>query len=118
MAKKGIYNKIIASLMLVLFIFYYANNNLFLHSHVINGIIVVHSHFHNDKHHSHKSGDHTTNDVNLIEHLSNFQSLSPSLLCSEFKPNIFRSNLLFPKATAEFNFGYAGFISLRAPPVL
>lgn len=118
MAKRKTLNKILASFMLVLFIFYYANNNLFLHEHVINGVTIVHSHFHNDRHHSHKSGDHTTNDVDLIVHLSNFQSLSPTFFNPDCTLLVFETNIITKKIEKEKNLGYVGFISLRAPPAI
>ncbi|MFA6200713.1 MAG: hypothetical protein WC679_09945 [Bacteroidales bacterium] len=117
MAKKEIFRKILASCMLILFVAFYANNNLFEHVHIINGTFVVHSHFHTDKHHSTKSGNHTTKEVTLIAHVSNLQILSPNFFYSDFKPFICETDIFFQKPTGKTNFGYVGFISLRAPPV-
>ena len=60
-----------ASLMLLLFTAYYANVTLFCHTHIVNGVTLVHSHFHNQHHHDTDDGGHTVVELTLIAHLTN-----------------------------------------------
>lgn len=65
--------KIVACLLLTLFVCHYANISLFYHSHTVNGLLVSHSHIHTSDHA--KTGKHTASDFSLISGLSDFQSL-------------------------------------------
>lgn len=59
-----------ASLMLLLFVGYYVNVNFFCHTHIINGVTLVHSHFH-DKHHGDTDeGGHTATELTLIANMA------------------------------------------------
>jgi hypothetical protein len=49
----------------------------FQHSHIINGVTIVHSHFHNDTHT--QSGSHGVNELTMISTLSDFQSFQAGL---------------------------------------
>ena len=85
----------------VLFISYMAGITLFTHSHVVNGVTIVHSHpFKKGSEHSH-----TTVEFQLI-HLLNHVLVTDSGL------------ILFIRPQAEpYHRSCPGVISLRAPPV-
>jgi len=62
--------QVTASLMLLLFVGYYADVNCFSHAHIINGVTIVHSHLHNAHHHDTNAGGHTSAEITLIANLS------------------------------------------------
>lgn len=55
--------------LLLLFATYYIDVNCFVHSHVVNGVTIVHSHIHRNSHHASDDGGHTTWQVNLIANI-------------------------------------------------
>ena len=59
-----------ASLMLLLFVGYYVDVNFFCHSHLVNGVTIVHSHFHNQHHHDTNEGGHTATELTLIANMA------------------------------------------------
>jgi hypothetical protein len=99
---------------MVIFALYYANICFFYHSHIINGVTIVHSHFHGEAHT--QTGTHNSSELTLIAALSVFQSLQTNLcfaglgifflLQAIIRP--FFKGSVIPKAVAC--------ISLRAPP--
>ena len=107
----------IAALFLLLFVAYYSNVTLFEHTHIINGVTIVHSHFHADSHHNSRSGGHTANNVTLISQLNNFQTTGSGIQLFSF--GISDYTLLIVSHADDFaivqqnGFNY----SLRAPPV-
>lgn len=56
--------------MLLLFVGYYANVSLFCHTHIVNGVTLVHSHFHNQHHHDTDEGGHTATELTLIANMA------------------------------------------------
>ena len=98
-------------LLLALFLMYQVSITLFTHVHIVNGVMIVHSHPSSEKHHTH-----TTGQVILIAHLSTIQTLEPGgqtemtvfrpvLYVLEYKTNTFRAKALCAQC-----------IHLRAPP--
>ena len=64
----------IARSLLVLMVFYFGYIGIFQHSHVINGVTVIHSHVHSQTHQNTESGGHSCSEITLISQLSNFQT--------------------------------------------
>ncbi len=98
----------------VLFVSYMAGITLFTHSHVVNGVTIVHSHpFKKGAGHSH-----TTNEVQLIHHLSHVLATDAGIAPVSFS---YIPIYIIVLATAVLCFGHtrrcAGLIHLRAPPV-
>ncbi len=56
----------IARALLVLFIFYYASSTLFIHSHIIDGEVITHSHPYSSTSHTHTGAS-----IELISLLNN-----------------------------------------------
>ena len=52
--------------LLLLFAAYYIDVNCFVHSHIVNGVTIVHSHIHKESHHASNDGGHTMWQINLI----------------------------------------------------
>lgn len=97
----------------ILFIFYFGGITLFTHTHVVNGVIIVHSHPYNSEH------THTAQQAETIFFLSSFytygdipQPLSPVLWLSVIGILTVPTLCYRPIKTTY------GVISLRAPPVL
>lgn len=59
-----------ASLMLLLFVGYYVDVNFFCHSHIVNGVTIIHSHIHNQHHHDTDEGGHTATELTLIANMA------------------------------------------------
>ncbi|MCB6963284.1 MULTISPECIES: hypothetical protein [Phocaeicola] len=98
-------------LLLTLFLTYQVSITLFTHVHIVNGVMIVHSHPLSGKHHTH-----TTGQVISIAHLSTIHTLEaevqaemtvfrPLLYVLEYKINTFRAKALCAQC-----------IHLRAPP--
>ena len=69
--------RIIAALLLLLFAHYWCGISLFTHSHVVNGVVVVHSHPYKAEH------AHTQSQIKTIFQLSTFQTLGDASPCIE-----------------------------------
>ena len=111
--------KLVRILLLLLFIGYYGGITLFPHSHIVNGITIVHSHpFRSDKGGDSSKLPHSDKELMLIQLLSGF-------LTTVFAIWIFESilRLLLQKIKVySTTDGYAESggdcnYSLRAPPV-
>lgn len=61
---------LLAAGLLVVFGVYYSNVTLFYHTHIINGVTIVHSHSHAQHHHDSKDGGHTVVQLTLIAQLT------------------------------------------------
>jgi hypothetical protein len=107
--------QLISCLLIVIFALYYANICFFYHSHIINGVTIVHSHFHGEAHS--QAGTHSSSELTLISMLSSFHSLQASLcfaglvifllLQAIIRP-LFKGNVIPKPVTC---------VSLRAPPL-
>lgn len=100
-----------ASLFLTVFVVYYAIISAYAHVHVVNGVMVVHSHPFSDQH------THTAGQTLVLHYLTDFHSLEasvPLFVSSPFQPAFLIDytehvpTCLLP----EFDSG----IGLRAPP--
>ncbi len=56
--------------LLLLFAAYYIDVNCFVHSHIVNGVTIVHSHIHKESHHASNDGGHTMWQISLIANIS------------------------------------------------
>ncbi|MDR2968900.1 MAG: hypothetical protein LBV32_04765 [Tannerellaceae bacterium] len=112
MSKKS--RQIISCILIVIFTLFYANICFFYHSHIINGVTIVHSHIHSKAHA--QTGTHSVTELTLISTLSSFQTLQAGLcfaglgiflLFQAIIRPLFRDRTI-PKSVAC--------VSLRAPP--
>lgn len=97
----------------ILFISYLAGITLFTHSHVVNGVTIVHSHpFKKGSEHSH-----TAVEFQLIHDLNHFQTTDGGFFCV-FAPFIalLLCMLLWCPQQAGHIAPCVGAVSLRAPP--
>ena len=110
---KRLYLNIMKWLLPVLFISYMAGITLFTHSHVVNGVTIVHSHpFKKGAEHSH-----TTVEFQLIHFLNHFQTIDAGILpvFTSFVALLLCTLLWCPQQTGRLT-PCAGVVSLRAPP--
>jgi len=130
MKKMVAYRQLIAGFLLLLFVAFYANSTLFTHIHIIDGVKVAHSHFHNKCHSnscdhyygsdSNKpplSGGHSHEELILIAQKTAFETLGISLhaLTSPFATTICDDTKFFLSEHPEVGF-YTSFF-LRGPPL-
>lgn len=66
---------VIAASLMMLFVTYYVNATMFWHSHIINGVTIVHSHIHGAEHTTLPGGGHSSREVTLISLCSALQYL-------------------------------------------
>jgi hypothetical protein len=104
------------SILILIFVFYYANISFFYHSHTINRLTIRHSHFHGVNHT--KTGTHSDSELSLISVLSAFQSLQAALCCAG--TGLFLSFMIIFRIGAEEKpvSTVYGTSLLRAPPAL
>ena len=62
--------RIAAMGLLLLFATYYVQVNFFVHSHIVNGVTIVHSHMHRSSHHDTDTGGHDSTELTLIATLN------------------------------------------------
>lgn len=108
--------QVISCVLVVIFALYYANISFFYNSHVINGVTIVHSHFHGKTHK--QTGTHSESELTLMSVLSFFHSLQANVcfvalevffLLQAIIPPLFTDRII-PKSVAC--------ITLRTPPTL
>ncbi len=103
-------------LLLTLFLTYQVSITLFTHVHIVNGVMIVHSHPSSEKHHTH-----TTGQVISIADLSTIHTLEPEeqaemtvfrplLYVLEYKINTFRAESAL---CAMYPFARSSFLSLK-----
>ena len=105
--------KLIAIFLAMLFVSDYVNDHFFFHSHIIDNVLVVHSHIHSDSHHQTPSGGHTRQDFNFFIHYDD----CPTPFISRFIPIEFHicSNKLIEANVHVFSIHFVN-LKLRAPP--
>lgn len=84
------YRGMVAVGLLLLMTTYYVQVNCFVHSHIVNGVTIIHSHVHRNAHHSSEDGGHNDQEITLIAQLQSqlllteaapSASLQPALYC-------------------------------------
>jgi len=112
--------KFFAASVLSLFLAYLAGTSCFLHTHIVNGVTIVHSHFYNSP--SEDTGErnshqHSTSELTLIATLSHIESDPPSTLIAP--PDILPDQMTIP-VPGGTDYSFAGCFlsySLRGPPL-
>jgi hypothetical protein len=109
--------KITSLFLLMLFVGYYGSVTLFFHSHIINGVTIVHSHIHTETHHDTQSGGHTQQSITLIAQISHFDYVDISGN-AQLKPlQLCRDTACCVPAVRWVTSIHLHNCSLRAPPV-
>lgn len=113
---KQIYLNIMKWFLPVLFISYMAGITLFTHSHVVNGVTIVHSHpFKKGGEHSHTTVEFQL--IHILDHtLVTDNGLTP--LFVDFCPVLFYVFFSASPQRMRYCRPCPGAISLRAPPVV
>jgi len=116
--EKGKYRikQIIASAFIVLFAVYYADITFFEHTHIINGVTVVHSHFYNNNHQKTPSGGHTTTEITFFAVNSLFQTFQDVLSPVDMTLFLVLCSVFFIPVHTNYSQGFQHFSLLRAPP--
>lgn len=108
--------QVISCVLVVVFALYYANISFFYNSHVINGVTIVHSHFHGKNHE--QSDTHSENELKLISVLSFFQSLQATVCFVALEVFFLLQEVITLRITDHFIPKTVACITLRAPPSL
>jgi hypothetical protein len=88
----------------------------FYHSHIINGVTIVHSHIHNKAHA--QTDAHSSSELTLISVLSAFQSLEGALGFAGLGIFLLLQTFILPFFEKRIISKPVTHISLRAPPSL
>lgn len=101
-----------AAMLLTVFMAYYAIISVYAHVHVVNGVMVVHSHPFKDKH------SHPTGQTLVLHYLTHFSSLEAGPAVEIEAPDIrfihkSYDRYVVTRILSDYNSG----IYLRAPPV-
>ena len=109
------YKQLTAGLLFLLFSAFYVKTSLFLHTHIIDGVKVVHSHIHTANHTNSPYDEHTDAEIELIDKLSDYQTLAHNF--STIVPNADMSFHKFQSAeVAKPQTEFLDFFFLRGPP--
>jgi len=105
--------------LLILFLGYYVSISSFTHTHIVNGVVIVHSHpynpFSKGKPVNHQ---HSANGFVLIHFLSHFLTTVSFLAFSiEVYKKVLRKHILKNNKENSFNLFFLCSNSLRAPPL-
>jgi hypothetical protein len=98
----------------MLFALYYANICFFYHTHIINGVTIVHSHIHSAAHA--QTGTHSSSELTLISILSSFQTLQAGLCIAGLGIFLYIQAIIRPFVEDRIIRKTADCISTRAPP--
>jgi hypothetical protein len=99
---------------MVIFALYYANICFFYHSHIINGVTIVHSHMHHKAHA--QTGTHSSSELTLISALSAFQTLQANLGFAALGIFLLLQAAIRPFFEKRIISRTVIYASLRAPP--
>ena len=114
--KKYHFKQIISTVLLILFVLYYADITLFQHTHIINGVTIVHSHFHNRNHEKTPTGGHTATEVTFFADSSLFQTFGDILTFIDILLSLVFCGVVFVPIYNKYSKGFHDFFFLRAPP--
>jgi hypothetical protein len=108
--------QITGRILIVLFAFYYVSICFFYHSHILNGVTIVHSHIHSKAHA--QTGTHSDSELNLISTLSSFLSLKAGASFVELEVFLLLQCFILPFFERKLILRPVACLSLRAPPAL
>jgi len=101
----------------LLFIVYVGSISLFIHSHVINGVTIVHSHFYKMAGGKPQGHHHSQSEVQFIHNLSTILIANPILFLFILALFLHKPIILLTRPPQRnYNCSAKGHISLRAPP--
>lgn len=103
-------------LVMCVFMIYWVNIIAFPHRHIINGQLIVHSHFHKAYHHSTTNGNHTSSEINLISHLSQYEADSHTSVSNSPTEHLSGELNVLPIYSPIINDWRLEFFILRGPP--
>lgn len=117
---KDILRRAKAATLLLLFSVYYAGATLCTHTHVVEGVTIVHSHIYGQNHIDGSTGEdggHTPTEITLIAALQNFIADTPSLHYTIEQPISYVENHTLPIPPPVFE-NYSTLVpTLRGPPL-
>lgn len=106
--------QLVSCILMMIFVVYYANICFFYHSHIINGITIVHSHIHSQAHA--QTDAHSSSELTLISVLSSFQTLQAGLCFAGLGVFLFLQARIRPFRKEGMIRKPVACIATRAPP--
>ena len=114
--KKYRMKQVITASLLVLFVLFYADITMFEHTHIINGITIVHSHFHTKAHEKTPTGGHTETEITFIAITSLFQTFEDILTHFDTTLFLIFCGVVLVSVETKTTKSVPHFSFLRAPP--
>ena len=108
--------RIAAMVLLLLFSTYYVQVNFFVHSHIVNGVTVVHSHMHRSTHHDTDTGGHSTKELTIIASLNSQFLLTGEMPDTDLSADYQLLNTIGIQQNCVFVSQHTFCLVLRAPP--
>ena len=116
---KGIRGKALKIVLLIIFCLYTSSITFFTHSHIVNGVTIVHSHFYLADDEGNPTHEHSGAEIQLIQHLSTyfvFGLIAAAIILGWLT---LRATTLFVNQDCIYKQNlYQKYFRLRAPPVL
>ncbi|NDV70275.1 hypothetical protein [Dysgonomonas sp. 25] len=112
-------NRLIKIILPVIFINYFACISFFTHTHIVNGITIVHSHPYAPDNDGYPHHEHSGAEIQLISQLSAFHAPSTVVTVIDIIRPIERGEILISNfSSPAFRQEHHYFSFLRPPPVL
>lgn len=103
--------------LLMIFLSYFASITFFTHTHVINGVTIVHSHPFAEDNEGKPLHEHTGAEIQLINTISTFFSTSIVVLAVLLLLPVAKVRIIYARQKWFATYNYTqGVVSLRAPP--
>lgn len=117
--RQGIRQNITKIILLMIFSLYTCSTAFFTHSHIVEGLTIIHSHFYDKGEDGKPTHKHTTVEFQLIQVLSTYSSFETivSAIIIGFYPSICIELYARADYISKHQFSFA-ILRLRAPPVL
>lgn len=106
---------VLTTLVILLFVGYYVNCTMFWHSHIINGVLITHSHFYGVEHTASEDGGHSMLQIHAIEMLTNITAVGTTILAVAGAVMILEAVIREPQFTSPIHITISH-KALRAPP--
>lgn len=117
--RQGIRQNIMKVILLMIFSLYTCSTTFFTHSHIVEGLTIIHSHFYDKSDDGKPTHAHTAVELQLIQILStysSFETIISTILIGLFTA-YFTKLLAKPDCVSKLQICFEQ-LRLRAPPVL
>lgn len=117
---KGYINQAIKYSLFIIFVGYYFSISAFYHSHLVDGVVITHSHpFFNDpiKNTPYQSHQHSASSLINIQELTDIQLLETIIMAASIVPIWFLLTTIVKRLVSYYHHFTEIHAQLRAPPI-